>query len=218
MKSKIISSILIFCLLIQLPVANIGCRAAFPPGDTDLSKYANEDDQFLIVLKDSTVVQVNPGELIFVEDSSKIFYGRGEKYDYDNETLSDFDNMFYDHEIDSTKVLESNSKFYQIFWMKNNTRMSFEAGKVLSVMSDSGKSCWVVWKKERGEFIKIYEDDISEIQLIHTTWVDYTLYTLTLVGMIVLIIALSDLGGDGGGNSGGPSGCQKVPSGCGGAY
>jgi len=210
MKRKIISYILIFCLLVQLPIANIGCRAAFPTGDNDLSKYANENEHIIIKLKDDTEIETN-GEYIFlIKDSSEFFYGKGDKYDYEDNTLSNFNDTFYNFDIDSTKSITNNSKSYQLFWMKNNTRLSFEAGNIFSFKPDSGKSCWAVKEYSEGSVksnkpIRIYDNDISEVQEFKTTWVGYTIVGLAAVGFIVLGITLAN-------NQSNVSGCNgEVP-------
>jgi hypothetical protein len=224
MQRKIIASVLSFSLMIQLPFTNIGCSAAFPTGDNDLSIYINENEHIIIKLKDGTEIETDTDDMFFIEDSSEFFYGKGDKYNYEDKSLSNFDGNFYDYDVDSTKSITNNSTSYQIFWMKDNTRLSFEAGNIFSIKPDSGKSCWVVRKYSRGyfqkfsdEFIRLDENEISEVQEFKTTWIGYTVITLTVAALIILAIALSDLGG----GSSGPSGCEggiPNPKGCGGNY
>ena len=197
MQRKIIASVLSFSLLIQLPFTNIGCRAAFPTGDTDLSKYANENEYILIKLKDETKIETYTDDMFFIEDSSEIFYGKGDKYHYEDKSLSDFDGNFYHYDIDSTKNIKNNSKSYQLFWMKDNTRLSFEAGNIFSIKPDSSKSCWAVKEYSEGSVksnkpIRIYDTDISEVQEFKTTWVGYTVIGLSIAAVIALGIALAN--------------------------
>jgi hypothetical protein len=210
MRRKIIASVLSFSLLIQLIFATIGCRAAFPTGDTDLSKYANENEHIMMKLKDGTEIETDTDDMFFIEDSSEFFYGKGDKYNYEDNSLSDFDGNFYNYDVDSTKSIINNSKSYQIFWMKNNTRLSFEAGNIFSIKPDSGKSCWAVKKYSEGsaksnKLIQIYDKDISEVQEFQTTWVGYTVIGLSIAAVIVLGIALAN-------NQSNTSGCNsEVP-------
>ena len=194
MQRKIIASVLSFSLLIQLPFINIGCRAAFPTGENDLSKYVNENEHILIKLKDGTEIETYTDDMFFIEDSSEIFYGKGDKYHYEDKSLSDFDGTFYNYDIDSTKSITNNSKSYQLFWMKDNIRLSFEAGNIFSIKPDSSKSCWVIKEYSEGsvksnKLIRIYDTDISEVQEFKTTWVGYTILGLSIVAVIVLGIA-----------------------------
>jgi hypothetical protein len=194
MQRKIISLLLIFCLLIQLPITNIGCRAAFPTGENDLSKYVNENGHILIKLKDDTEIETFSESIFLIKDSSEFFYGKGDKYNYEDKSLSEFDGTFYNYDIDSTKSIIGNSKSYQLFWMKDNTRLSFEVGNIFIVKPDSGKSCWAVKEYSEGsvksnKLIRIYENDISEVQEFKTTWVGYTILGLSIAAVIVLGIA-----------------------------
>ena len=210
MLRRIISYVLTFCLLIQIPFTNIGCRAPFPTGDNDLSIYAEEKEHILIKLKDNTEIETYSESIFFIEDSSEFFYGNGDKYNFEDETQSNFNDVFFNYEVDSTKIIKVNSKDYQLFWMKNNTRLSFEKGKIFSIKPDSGKSCWVIKEYSEGSVksnrpIRIYDNDISEVQEFKTTWVGYTIVGLAAVGFIVLGIALAN-------NQSNTSGCNgEVP-------
>ena len=211
MQRKIIASVLSFSLLIQLPFINIGCRAAFPTGENDLSKYVNENEHILIKLKDGREIETYTDDMFFIEDSSEFFYGKGDKYHYEDKSLSDFDGTFYNYDIGSTKSITNNSKSYQLFWMKDNTRLSYEVGNIFSIKPDSGKSCWAVKEYSEGSVksnkpIQIYDNDISEVHEFKTTWVGYTIVGLAAAGFIVLGITLAN-------NQSNVSGCNgEVPN------
>ena len=196
--------------MIQLPISNLGCRAAFPTGDTDLSKYINENEHIIIKLKDDTKIETNGEHIFLIKDSSEFFYGKGDKYDYEDETQSNFNSVFFNYEIDSTKIITVNSKDYRLFWMKDNTRLSFEVGNIFSIKSDLGKSCWAIKEYSEGsvksnKLIRIYDTDISEVQEFKTTWVGYTIVGLAAAGFIVLGITLAN-------NQSNVSGCNgEVP-------
>jgi hypothetical protein len=218
MQRKIIASVLSFSLMIQLPFTNIGCSAAFPTGDNDLSIYINENEHIIIKLKDGTEIETDTDDMFFIEDSSEFFYGKGDKYNYEDKSLSNFDGTFYNYDIDSTKSIISNSKSYQLFWMKDNTRLSFEAGNIFSIKPDSGKSCWAVKEYSKvsvksNKLIRIYDNDISEVQEFKTTWLGYTLIGLSIAAVIVLgIVAANN-------QKSNTSGCNgEVPDILGGKY
>ena len=151
---KLITLILIYCLIIQIPFFNEGCMSYFPiEGDKTLLNHKIYNNDILIKLKDSTDVEVPQGRIYHLEKDK----------------------------IDSAKVAEYESSHYQIFWMHDKKKITFKIGNERDMQPDSSNDFWIVWDKNEETFIRINNSDIQEIQ---THKVDGTKTSLLLVGIL----------------------------------
>ncbi|MEJ2614392.1 MAG: hypothetical protein P8Z35_05515, partial [Ignavibacteriaceae bacterium] len=201
---KIIVSILISCMLLQLQFTQIGCTSFYPVNDNNkLVEYNNYSGKILLKLKDKTELNINPKYSIFIDKPSDLIYGTGSEFNYKDRKSFDFKGIIEKDAIDSGKVIESNSTAYHLYWTRNNRRLSFKVGKVFSIAPDSGSGFWLVFDNNRDEYKKIYDRDIAEIQVQKTNWVTTSILILLGIGVLALFIAAGSISGLGGSWGGG---------------
>jgi len=186
MRTKIISSILVFCMLIQIPLTQVGCTSFYPTGDNDLSKYSAES-RLLLKMKDKTDLDITPADCVSIDSSSELIYAIGKEYNYETKKFSDFDGVIEKEKIDSAKFLESNSKKYYIYWINDNRKIICER-EAYPIAPDSGSSFWLMYDNNKNEARKIYNSDIEMVEIQKTNWLATSF--LIFMGAAVLTFAI----------------------------
>lgn len=190
MKKQIITLILIFCILVQIPLTQAGCTSFYPTGDNDLSKYSSES-RLLLRMKDKTDLDITPANSVFIDSSIEFIYAIGKEYNYDTKKFSDFAGVIEKGKIDSAKFLESNSKKYYIYWINDNRKITCER-EAYSMASDSAGSFWVVYDNNKNEARKIYNSDIETVEVRKTNWLATSfLIVLGAVALTLLIFSIT---------------------------
>ena len=189
---KIISLLLIYCLVIQIPLTHLGCTSFYPTEENkSLSNYNNYEGRILLKLKDNTELEITPKNSFFVDRPSELIYGSGLEFNYTNKKNTYFTGIIEKDMIDSTKLIEYNSNQYIEYWMKDNRKLTMEVKKLLTITPDSGSNFWLVMDNNKDEIRKIYDSDIEEIQVLKTNWVTTSFLIsggIVLVSLIYLII------------------------------
>ena len=194
MKKQIISSILIFCMLIQVPLTHIGCTSFYPPGEEDnLSDLINSKEGLLLKLKDETEIETIPNNYFYLDKPVEFIYGIGHQYKYENKRSTVFKGFIEKDKIDSCRVIEYNSILYHIYWMKDNRILNFEEDKIITVAPDSGKNIWLLVDDSNKRFIKISDSEISEVQVSKINWVTTSIVMVLGIGLLVLFIGASTM-------------------------
>lgn len=158
--NKLISWILIYCLLIQIPLMDMGCMSFYSTEkDNNLANYQNYDNDILVKLKDSTEIKIPEGGIYFINKDK----------------------------IDSSKAIADNSGHYQFYWMNNGKRFIFGLENDYNLSPDSISNFYIVMDKNKNEFRKIYDNDIKEIRLQKTNGVIIAALAVTSVTAIILI-------------------------------
>ena len=189
MKTKIISSILIFCTLVQIPLTQVGCTSFYPLGEDDnLSKHINSKKELLLKLKDQTEVYVLPDNYFYLDKPVEFIYGIGSQYNYENQRISVFEGFIEIDKIDSCKVIENNSILHHLFWLKDKRRLSFEEDKIIRAVPDSLKYTWLLVEYNKPKLIEISNSEISEVQVRKINWVTTSIASVLGIGLLVLFI------------------------------
>jgi hypothetical protein len=131
MKTKIISTVIIYSLLIQIALISPGCMSTFPiNGGNEPANYRDYKNKISIVLKDRNEVEVYPKNLYYVPADSEFIYGEGDEYSYLPEAyrkFTAFKGIISPAAIDSEAVVNSNSTIYHIIYIKDIKRLSIAA-------------------------------------------------------------------------------------------
>jgi hypothetical protein len=194
MKAKIITYSLIYLLIIEPSLLNMGCTSFYPvEGATNLDDYKNHQDEILIRLKNGEELIVNPKNLYFVDRDSEFIYAEGEEYNFATKSSTSFEGIILPGKIDSEKVIEDNLDIYHLFWLQDSSKLNIEDENLYRVAPDSQSGYWMLVDSYRKEFHKIYNSDIAGIEIQDIDW-DKTSMVIALgLGIsIVLIILLNN--------------------------
>jgi hypothetical protein len=168
MKTKIISSILISSLLIQITLTSGGCMTFKPVEDNNLAHHQKDDNTLLVKLKDKRDIEVEPENLIYYGNDSLFIYGQGYELNLADTT---YQRLFHFNgfvspapaTIDSEKVIMYDSSKYYLFWMNNNKRISIKEDDLTRFRSKTMDNYWVA-KSENMGYQQFYEKDIAAIE------------------------------------------------------
>ena len=147
---KIISSILIPSLLFYF----YGCYYRVNDHKEIQTK---RPEAFVLVLKDGSEIDCdfedNP-EAFFVKvnEPSDFVFGRGTIFDKNTRTKSEFWGKIERDMIDSTKIVTTDDGTFHLFWLKDNTRISFKPRAFFDIKPEDGKGYWISGKKENYNF------------------------------------------------------------------
>ena len=137
MKTKIISSILISSLLIQITLTSGGCMSYYPSEKgNNLYSYNKNEDEIQITLKDSTKVNVPSNGVIYFEKA----------------------------DIDSSKTVANQSNPYQEFWLKDKRKFTFKLDRIDSTYLDTASGYCYVLDKDNRTFRNLVNKDVMEIK------------------------------------------------------
>ena len=137
MKTKIISSVLVSSILIQLTVISDGCMSYYPSAKgNNLYSYNKNKDEIQIKLKDSTEVNVPVNGIFYFEKAN----------------------------IDSSKTVVNEPNPYQIFWLKDKRRFTFRLDKMYNINSDSASDYCYVMDKDKSTFRNLVNKNVMEIK------------------------------------------------------
>ena len=168
MKSKIISSILISSLLIQITLTSGGCMTFLPVEDNNLAHHQDDDNTLLVKLKDKRDIEIEPQNLIYYGNDSLFIYGKGYELNLADTT---YKRLFHfkgfvspaPAKIDSEKVIMYDSSKYYLFWMNNNKRVSIREDDLTRFTSNTMDNYWVA-KSENMGYQQFYANDITTIE------------------------------------------------------
>ncbi len=199
MKSKpIISGILIYCILIQTLITNIGCTSFYPAeGINNLAHFKDYENNILLKLSDNSYLAITPKRFFFVNQPANLVYGTGSVYDYKTKKISGFTGFIEKKVIDSSLVVKVLDEAIHVYWTKDSKKYAFENKDVITITPDSGKYFWIVRDDFTGKFRKINNSDIQEIQLQKTNWVRTSLLITAAAGLVAVILvaaAISAIG------------------------
>ena len=166
MKSKIISSILISSLLIQISLTSGGCMTFSPVDDNNLANHKKDGNTLLIKLKDKRNIEVKPENLIYFGNDSLFIYGKGYELnlaDTAKRRLTHFNGLIFPANIDSENVFIYDSTKFYLFWMNNNKRISIRKDNLARFNSNTMDNYWVAKSEDMG-YQQFYEKDITVIE------------------------------------------------------
>lgn len=167
MNTKIISTLLIYCILIQVLFTGTGCMSFYSTnGDDNLADYKNYDGKILLKLKDGTEAEVPQNGILDIEKNG----------------------------VDSTKIIEYHSKPYEIYWMKSKRMLLFDMDKSVKEVPDTNSDFWaVVDDHDTRALRKIYDNDIDEIQIQKVNPVTTGLFIFAILASVFAVIAATHL-------------------------
>ena len=166
MKPKIISSILISSLLIQISLTSGGCMTFRPLEDNYLSSHKKDGYTLLIKLKDKREIKVEPENLFYYGNDSLIIYGDGDEFNLADSTsrgLKKFKGFISPAKIDSEQIIMVENTKYHIFWMIDKKRISVMDRNLGRFNSDTHKYYWIAKSINMG-YQQIYPDDIAGLE------------------------------------------------------
>ena len=192
MKTQIISSILIFSLLIQIALTTEGCMEFRPVEDNNLAHHQKDTNTLLIRLKDKRDIEVEPENLIYYGNDSLFIYGKGYELNLADTT---YNRLFHFNgfvspapaKIDSEKVIMFDSSKYYLFWMNNNKRISIKEVDLARFNSNTMDNYWVA-KSENMGYQQFYANDIAAIEEKENTAKDAKFINITVVIILLPIL------------------------------
>ena len=198
MNKKLISSILVVALL------NLcGCfsYSALTEEDIDNNRPTS-DEAFKIILKDGSEIEYQPtgtenlfiwNEFIRIDKPSDLVVGIGKLLDKKTQTNSIFNGTINRAMIDSSKSTIVDNMLYEIYWLKDSTRVAFRSCEHFDITPDKGIGYWIAGNKAGDRFCgKIEFDDVKEIQEAYiisptaATWIIGGVSVILLVGMLIV--------------------------------
>ena len=196
MKTKVISSILISSLLIQITLTSGGCMTFKPVDDNNLANHRNDINTLLIKLKDKREVKVEPENLVYYGNESLIIYGEGDEFNLADTTKigpTHFNGLIFPANIDSEKVIIYDSTKYFLFWTNNNKRISIREDNLGRFNSNTIDNYWVA-KSENMGYQQFYENDILSIKQGERNY-EEIYYLALIVAVVILVVMLSEIRG-----------------------
>lgn len=191
---KIISILLVYCLLFQLPFAGLGCTSFYSAkGIINLEHFKDYDREILIKLEDNSELQIAPKQFYFVNKPTELIFGTGKVYDFINRKSSDFSGAIQNDIIDSNSVISVDSSTYHFFWTKDSKKYIFENSEFIKITQDSGKYFWIVRDDNTGKFRKIKNSSIQEIQVQEDDIVSTGLLAATAMTLLYICIGVAAL-------------------------
>lgn len=190
---KIIIYLLIYCIVIEPSLLNMGCTSFYPvEGTSTLDDYRNYEDEILIRLYDGEELIAYPSDLYFVNRNSEFIYARGEEYNLNTKNSTSFNGIILPGEIDSEKVIVEDSDKYNLFWMQDSIKLIIEEKNLYRSAPDSQRGYWMYVKAYpyRTIYQKIYNSDIAGIEIRDVDWVKTSIATVLGLGLILFLIAI----------------------------
>jgi hypothetical protein len=171
---KIICSVLVISLL------NLsGCYTYSALNEEEIeNNHPTKDDAFVIVLKDGSEIEYD------IEDNPQAFFVRVTK------NQKKFWDKVNRKMIDSTKSIETEYGIYDIFWLKDSTRVTFKTGEYFNILPEDSTGYWILGKSGNDIFSgKIDFSDIAEIQEKNVNQVVNVVLIVIVVGVFVYLVA-----------------------------
>lgn len=161
MNKRIISSVLIYCILIQLTYTYTGCTSLYPVSNNNpaLSDYEGE---LLLKLKDKRELHINTQNAFYIETPSNLFYCVGKEYNFTTKKLSDFKGIIERDKIDSSEVKMYNLNNVTAYWLNDNRKISCEK-ELYSITPDSGAGYWLALDNSNYKVWKVFDREIQYI-------------------------------------------------------
>lgn len=206
-RLKLLSWLLIYCIVIEPSLMNMGCTSFYPSGGNNPADYKNTEKEILIIFKNKTELAVKTSRLYFVPKGSEFLYGRGEQFNYSNKRHTRFEGTIPPEKIDSEKVVKDGREIYQFIWLPD-VRLIIEAENFYRVEPDNQNDYWAYVNPENGTVKQIYLNDIQAIEIRELDWLKtWLLIGLSLGVLALFIILLSSASGTS--HSGGSTDCNS---------
>jgi len=192
MNKKIISSILVIALL------NLcGCYSSSALTKEETQNYhPDPNDSFIIVLKDGTEIvydrEDNPDAVfVRVDEPSDFIFGTGLIFDKYTQTNSRFGGKIDRNKIDSTKLVRTGNDVYHLFWLNDNTRITFGEGEYLDIKPEESIGYFISGKILLDKFLgKVEFGDIYEIR---NDLIDVGKISLIIIGLGIFVYLMVSL-------------------------
>jgi hypothetical protein len=185
MKTKIIPSILISSLLIQITLTSGGCMTFKPVDNNNPANLKNEKHTLLFKLKNKGETRVDPKNLIYYGNDSSLIYGKGDLYNNSTSAYRSptrFEGIVQPLKIDSEQVIGPN----HFFWMNDKSEIIINKGELRKFTSNNGNYYWVV-QLHNMDFMQIFENNIEGVEIEKPSWAGYALLILVLVGSFIAV-------------------------------
>ena len=168
MKTKIIPSILISSLLIQITLTSGGCMTFKPVDNNNPANLKNEKHTLLFKLKNKGETRVDPKNLIYYGNDSCLIYGKGDLYNNSTSAYRSptrFEGIVQPLKIDSEQVIGPN----HFFWMNDKSKIIINKGELRKFTSNNGNYYWVV-QLHNMDFMQIFENNIEGVEVEKPSW------------------------------------------------
>jgi hypothetical protein len=193
MKNKIFISLLLVSFFNY-----IGCYSYYTLTENEINEGRPDPDESIkLILKDESQFNCSP---LFDQQTYDVYYlkvdkpgrfliGRGDKINKDTKVRSAFEGIVLGEMIDSSRIFIIDTEEYSVYWIKDNTRLSFKKGEFIDILPEQGTG-YYLWKPN-GIERKISFDEIKEIQESSINW--YVIGPLTAIfiaasiGLILLV-------------------------------
>jgi len=217
MCQKLISSTLIVALLNIL-----GCYSySTIPEEETRNNLLFPNESIRILLNDGSEIFYKPNKtesltkwdkinktiFLKVKEPSDLMLGAGILYDYRSKEESIFKGIVERGMIDSTKSTFADNSIYDIYWLKDSTRIVFRSNEYFNITPEDGIGYWIKGERNYKDFGgKIEFDDVNEIHK-QSTIISSTAVTIGLAviatGLFIFLLS---------GIKGGAKGCEALGS------
>ena len=191
----------IICGVLVISLLNVsGCYTYSVLNEEEIeNNHPTKDDAFVIVLKDGSEVEYNLEDnpqafFVRVDEPSDFIFGSGQVYSKETKKQTKFWGKISRDMIDSTKIIQIEDGIYNIFWLKDNTRVAFKAGEYFNILPEDSTGYWIAGKRVNSTFSskfsgKIDFADISEIQEKNVNKVVNIALIVISIGIVAFLIA-----------------------------
>ena len=186
--NRIISSFLIFCYLIQLPLINLGCYSYYSlKGSQNNPQKIKSHNSIKFILNDKSEVGVSSKNCYFFERDTALIYGIGLLYKGKDLKSSNFNGFINKGDIDSVTYSEKTHHPRWLYWLKDDKMLIFDKSNVVDLSKSNESKQWLVLNADHTAFRIIPINDVNDIQAGKSTWV---FPVIIVIGIIILMILL----------------------------
>ncbi len=196
MKNKILISLLIVSFFNY-----IGCESIYLTHTTISQEEINSgrpnpDDEIRLILKDSTEIDFghpvthinNDGFYLNLDKPDSLLIGNGDIINLNTKVKKNYHGIVEGKMIDSTKIFTIEAEQFSVYWLQDQTRLSFKEGNFAQIFPGDGTGYFVLEPPK--PLKKIPFDQVQEIQISKINWYLtgplIAVYVAATIGLIIL--------------------------------
>ncbi len=189
MKLKFFNWLLIYCLIIEPSLLNMGCTSFYTAEKgNDLNEYLNDNALIIVKLKDESKIKVKTNNIFYLKKGSEFIFGEGKKFDYLEKKSLYFKDYIPAEDIKSEEIRSDNSTSIHLFRMKDSTKILIQTEELFRIRPDKNNDSWVLYAEVENKFHKISTSDIAGVEIEKFDWVLTSIVITLSLGLILFLL------------------------------